>query len=87
MELETRAAAMRQAAVDREKARRKRERAMEVLVQAEENRGSGKRGGGPGADEDAMDIDQEGGSGRTTRGLKRGASGLGSFGGLGRRSG
>ena len=68
-------------AVHREKMRRKKERAIEV--QTSEDKGAGKRGpeprGGFG-DDDAMDIDQEGASGRVTRGAKRGAGALG-FGG------
>ncbi|KAJ4404478.1 hypothetical protein N0V91_005822 [Didymella pomorum] len=74
-------------AVQREKMRRKKERAIEV--QTSDEKGAGKRGaemrGGYG-DEDAMDIDQEGGSGRATRGAKRGAGTFG-FGGAGRRLG
>ncbi|KAF1926272.1 COP9 signalosome subunit 7 [Didymella exigua CBS 183.55] len=75
-------------AVQREKLRRKRERAVEV--QTSDERGAGKRapemrGGGYG-DDDAMDIDQEGGSGRATRGAKKGAAPSG-LGGAGRRLG
>ncbi|KAH9863650.1 hypothetical protein J1614_009582 [Plenodomus biglobosus] len=74
-------------AVDREKIRRKKERAIEAALQAEGEKGNGKRGiMGMGAD-DAMEIDDESGSNRITRGSKRGAGGgLGSF-GLGRRVG
>lgn len=50
--------------MQREKLRRKKERAVEV--QLGDEKGAGKRGSesrsGYAADEDAMDIDQEGGS-------------------------
>ncbi|KAJ4988112.1 cop9 signalosome subunit 7 [Stagonosporopsis vannaccii] len=83
-ELEAQVEKVKQEAVEREKLRRKKEKAVEV--QSEE-KGAGKRGSDARAygDEDAMDIDQEGGSGRATRGTKRGAGGFG-FGG-GRRLG
>jgi COP9 signalosome complex subunit 7 len=70
-------------ALDREKLRRKKERALEAALQAsdEKNTGNtGKRGlMGMGGGDDAMDIDDEDGSGRVTRGSKRG-SGSGGFG-------
>lgn len=69
-------------AVDREKVRRKKERALEAVVQANEEKGNGKRGLTGGGNEDAMDIDEDGGSSRQTRGTKRGAGGFG-FGGMG----
>lgn len=79
-ELEARVADVKRAAVDREKMRRKRERAMEVLIQASEEKGSSQKRSGSGlGDEDAMDIDQEGGSGRVTRGSKRGPGGFAGF--------
>ncbi|KAJ4292656.1 hypothetical protein N0V90_009319 [Kalmusia sp. IMI 367209] len=58
-DLELRAAEVKKAAVDREKLRRKKERAMEVMMQLnEEKGGKGARTGG--LEEDLMDIDQEG---------------------------
>ena len=78
--------------MQREKLRRKKERAVEV--QLGDEKGAGKRGSesrsGYAADEDAMDIDQEGGGGRVTRGSKRGHGGQERFGfggGAGRRLG
>jgi COP9 signalosome complex subunit 7 len=80
-DLEARVAEVKKAAVDREKMRRKKERAMEVMIQvSEEKGGSQKRSVSGLGDEDMMDVDQEGGSGRTTRGTKRGAGGFGNFG-------
>ena len=91
-DLEAQAEKVKADAVQREKLRRKKERAVEV--QLSDEKGAGKRGaetrGGYAADEDAMDIDQEGGSGRVTRGSKRGAGGQERFGfggGAGRRLG
>ena len=85
--LEAQADKVKRDAVEREKLRRKKERAVEV--QTSDEKSTGKRGpelrGGYG-DEDAMDIDQEGGSGRVTRGAKRGAGAFGP-GGAGRRLG
>ncbi|KAF1914140.1 hypothetical protein BDU57DRAFT_518954 [Ampelomyces quisqualis] len=73
-------------AVDREKMRRKREQALEAVMHAGDDKATGKRGlGGLGSD-DAMDIDDEGGSGRITRGSKRGPANFG-LGGMGRRLG
>lgn len=83
-ELEARVAEVKRAAVRREKMRRKRERALEVAVQTSEEKGAGKRGAL--GDEDFMDIDQEGGGGRVTRGTKRGAGGF-NFASMGRRIG
>lgn len=86
-DLEAQVDKVKRDAVEREKLRRKKERAIEV--QTSDEKSTGKRGpemrGGYG-DEDAMDIDQEGGSGRVTRGAKRGAGGFG-FGSAGRRLG
>lgn len=55
--------------MQREKLRRKKERAVEV--QTSDEKSAGKRASVAYGDEDAMDIDQEGGSGRATRGAKR----------------
>lgn len=82
-DLEARVATVKKAAVDREKLRRKKDRAMEVMIQLSEEKSSQKRVG----EEDLMEIDTEGGSGRVTRGTKRGAGGFGAFGGMGRRLG
>lgn len=86
-DLEAQVEGVKRSAGEREKLRRKKERAIEV--QTSDDKGAGKRGpearGGYG-DEDAMDIDQEGGSGRVTRGAKKGAGGFG-LGGPGRRLG
>jgi COP9 signalosome complex subunit 7 len=76
-DLDKQVAAVKKAAVDREKQRRKKERALEVVMQSMDEKGAAKRLG----DEDLMEIDQEG-SGRVTRGSKRGTG----F-GLGRRLG
>jgi len=89
MELEAQVAAVKKAAVDREKQRRKKDRALEMAMQVQDEKGAGKRGGG-GGEEDPMDIDlQEGGSQRQSRGQKRGAGfgGFGGLGGMGRRLG
>ncbi|KAF3002574.1 hypothetical protein E8E13_008070 [Curvularia kusanoi] len=86
-DLEAQAEKVRADAVEREKLRRKKERAVEVQLSDEKS--SGKRGSETrvfAGDEDAMDIDQEGGSGRATRGAKRGAGVFG-LGGAGRRLG
>ena len=72
--------------MEREKVRRKKERALEAAMQANEEKASGKRGLMGVATDDAMDIDDDGGSSRTTRGTKRGAGGFG-FSGMGRRLG
>ncbi|KAH7138668.1 hypothetical protein B0J11DRAFT_22330 [Dendryphion nanum] len=85
-ELEDRVKQVRDAAVLREKERRKKERAMETVMSFLEEKGA-KRGGAALVEEDLMDIDQEGG-GRQTRNSKRGmGGGFGGFGGLGRRLG
>jgi COP9 signalosome complex subunit 7 len=90
-ELEDKVERVKAEAVEREKVRRKKEHALEGAE--DKKRGSTAAGVGAGVgvavaggDEDAMDIDQEGGSGRVTRGTKRGASGFG-FGSTGRRLG
>ena len=83
-DLEAQVAKVKSDAVQREKLRRKKERAVEV--QTSDEKSAGKRASVAYGDEDAMDIDQEGGSGRATRGAKRGAGALG-FGGAGRRLG
>ncbi|KAF1954487.1 hypothetical protein CC80DRAFT_448662 [Byssothecium circinans] len=87
-ELEARVAEVKKAAVDREKMRRKKDWALETVVAAAEEKGSQKRGVSGLGDEDMMDVDQEGGSGRVTRGSnKRGPGGFGSFGSIGRKLG
>lgn len=73
---------MKKAAVDREKQRRKKDRALEAVIQQSEEK-SGKRLG----EEDLMDIDQEGGSGRATRNSKRAPGTFAGLGGMGRRLG
>jgi COP9 signalosome complex subunit 7 len=83
-DLETQVERVKREAVEREKLRRKKERAIEV--QTSEEKSTGKRASVAYGEEDAMDIDQEGGSGRVTRGAKRGAGALG-LGGAGRRLG
>ncbi|PVH98342.1 hypothetical protein DM02DRAFT_615849 [Periconia macrospinosa] len=86
VDLEARIAEVRKAAVDREKTRRKKERVQEVVMASMEEKGGQKRSVSGLGEEDAMDIDQEGGSGRFTRGAKRGPGGFGgAFGGIGRR--
>jgi len=73
---------VKQEAVDREKVRRKRERAVEAMMAVGEDKTGSKRGGG-GATDDLMDLDDD--SGKTTRGSKKGYGNF-SFGG-GRRLG
>ncbi|KAF2033045.1 hypothetical protein EK21DRAFT_59541 [Setomelanomma holmii] len=85
-DLEKQVEKVKKEAVDREKVRRKKERALEAALQASEEKSAGKRGMGLGSD-DAMDIDDDGGSSRTSRGSKRGPGGVGNLGGLGRRLG
>jgi COP9 signalosome complex subunit 7 len=88
-ELEEKVERVKAEAVEREKLRRKKEHALEGGEDKKRGStaaGAGVGGGGAAGDEDAMDIDQEGGSGRVTRGSKRGAGGFG-FGGAGRRLG
>ncbi|KAH7079842.1 hypothetical protein BKA63DRAFT_229346 [Paraphoma chrysanthemicola] len=84
-DLEKQVERVKQEAVDREKVRRKKERALEAAMQANDEKSGGKRAMGLGSD-DAMEIDDEGGSARTTRGSKRGPPGFGGF-GIGRRLG
>ncbi|KAF2707266.1 hypothetical protein K504DRAFT_458705 [Pleomassaria siparia CBS 279.74] len=83
-ELEEQVLAVKKAAVDREKQRRKKERALEVVMQSMEEKNSNKGGGG--RDDDMMDIDQESGSGRVTRGQKK-SGGFGGLSNMGRRLG
>jgi COP9 signalosome complex subunit 7 len=75
-DLEEQIAEVKRKAVEREKMRRKKERAIETVLAASEEKSGGKRLG----DEDLMDIDEGVGSGRQTRGSKRGGFGLGSMG-------
>ncbi|KAH8728288.1 hypothetical protein GQ44DRAFT_702096 [Phaeosphaeriaceae sp. PMI808] len=86
VDLEAQVGKVKKEAVDREKVRRKRERALEAVMQTNEDKASGKRGLMGNSGDDAMDIDEDSGSSRTTRGSKRGAGGFG-FGGAGRRLG
>ncbi|XPT02860.1 hypothetical protein M3J09_011966 [Ascochyta lentis] len=83
-DLEAQVEKVKRDAVEREKLRRKKERAIDV--QTSDEKGAGKKGSVGAGDDDAMDIDQEGGSGRVTRGLKRGPGGF-ALGGGGRRQG
>lgn len=69
-ELEAQVDKVKRDAVEREKLRRKKERAVEMGTEDKAKRSE------KAPDEDAMDIDQEG-SGRPTRGAKRGAFGFG----------
>lgn len=86
-DLEAQVEKVKKDAVDREKVRRKKERALEAAMQSSDDKGSGKRGLLGLVGDDAMDIDDEGGSSRTTRSSKRGAGGgFGTF-GIGRRLG
>lgn len=83
-DLEVQVAQVKKEAVDRERLRRKKERALEAMMQGGEEKGLGKRGMTSGMDnDDAMDLDDEGGSGRQTRGSKKG-HGF-NFGGIGRK--
>jgi COP9 signalosome complex subunit 7 len=75
-DLETRVASLKKEAVDREKLRRKKERALEAAMQTEE-KGAGKRAMMGMSGDDAMDVDDEGGSSKPTRGSKRGLLGIG----------
>lgn len=83
-DLELRVVEVRRAAVEREILRRKKERALEVMLASSEDKGKGGKARDEGY-EDAMDIDEQGGSGRQTRGQKRGFAG--GFSGLGKRLG
>ncbi|KAH6852921.1 hypothetical protein BKA58DRAFT_394494 [Alternaria rosae] len=82
-DLEAQVAKVKKEALDREKMRRKKERAFEAVMTVGDEKNTGKRNlMGMGGD-DAMEIDEDS-SGRTTRGTKRGPGGF-SFGGSGRR--
>lgn len=73
-DLEAQADKVKKEAIDREKVRRKKERAVEAALHAESERSNGQRGVmGMGSD-DAMDIDDEGGNIRGTKGSKRGSN-------------
>jgi COP9 signalosome complex subunit 7 len=85
-DLEAQVAKVKKEALDREKLRRKKERALEATMAASEDKNTGKRGLQNLNADDAMEIDDEGGSGRTTRGSKRVPGGFG-FGNVGRRLG
>ncbi|KAL6706436.1 hypothetical protein ACN47E_005542 [Coniothyrium glycines] len=87
-ELELQVEKVKREAVDREKVRRKKERALEAAMQTTEEKGQGnKRGLGGFGGDDAMEIDDEGSSSRNTRGTKRGSGGGFGFSGMGRRLG
>ncbi|KAF2112201.1 hypothetical protein BDV96DRAFT_634398 [Lophiotrema nucula] len=86
VDLEQQVKAVKEAAVEREKQRRKKDRSLEATIQSYEDKTATKRSGTGLGDEDLMDIDQESGSGRVTRGSKRGAGGAFGFSG-GRRLG
>jgi COP9 signalosome complex subunit 7 len=85
-DLEAQVEKVKKDAVDREKVRRKKERALEAVMQANEDKSGGKRGLGGFGGDDAMEIDDEGSSGRVTRGSKRGPP-SNFLGGMGRRLG
>ncbi|OCK85557.1 hypothetical protein K432DRAFT_318109 [Lepidopterella palustris CBS 459.81] len=81
-DLDKQMVAVKKAAVQRERERRRKDRGLEAAMAALEEKGSGKRGagfGGEGQGDDAMEIDQEG-VGRWVRNAKRG-SGLAGLGG------
>lgn len=87
-DLEAQVAKVKKEAVDREKLRRKKERALETVIAASEEKSGGpfsKRVGMGFGSDDAMDIDDDSGSSRVTRGSKRGPGGSFGFGGLGRK--
>jgi COP9 signalosome complex subunit 7 len=84
-DLEAQVEKIKKEAVDKEKVRRKKDRALEAMMQASDEKTAGKRNMGMGGD-DAMDIDDEGGNGRNTRNSKRGPGNFG-FGNVGRRLG
>ncbi|KAF2006704.1 hypothetical protein P154DRAFT_517737 [Amniculicola lignicola CBS 123094] len=86
-DLEAQVVQVKQAAVEREKLRRKKERALEATMATYEEKGGAKRAvSGLGDEGDMMDVDQEGG--RVTRGNKRSTGGgFPGFGGVGRRLG
>ncbi|KAF1944640.1 hypothetical protein EJ02DRAFT_371072 [Clathrospora elynae] len=76
-DLEVQAEKVKKDALDKEKVRRKKDRAFEVVMQASDEK-SGKRGlMGMGGGDDAMEIDDDGGHSRVTRGSKRGHGGFG----------
>jgi COP9 signalosome complex subunit 7 len=85
-DLEAQVEKVKKEALVREKLRRKKERAFEAAMQASDEKNTGKRGLQSAGGDDAMDIDDEGGSGRATRGSKRGPGGFG-FSNMGRRLG
>jgi COP9 signalosome complex subunit 7 len=85
-DLEAQVAKVKKEALDREKLRRKKERAFEAALQASDEKNTGKRGLQNLNADDAMEIDDEGGSGRTTRGSKRAPGGFG-LSNMGRRLG
>ena len=84
-DLEAQVAKVKKEALDREKLRRKKERAFEAATQAVDEK-NGKRGLQNFNTDDAMEIDDEGGSGRALRGSKRGPGGFG-FSNMGKRLG
>lgn len=90
-ELEEQVKKVKKEAVDREKLRRKKEQAREASLQAADDKQAGnggtKRGSTGLGDTDMMEIDDEGGSSRITRGSKRGPGGAFGFSGMGRRLG
>jgi COP9 signalosome complex subunit 7 len=84
-DLEAQVREVKEKAVEREKDRRKRERALEAVIQHYDEKGA-KRG----QDDDAMEVDQEGGNGgggRPARSSGRRTGGGGFYGGFGRRAG
>lgn len=84
-DLEAQVELVKEEAVHREKLKRKKERALDAALHGSEEK-TGKRSlMGLGSD-DPMDVDEEGGTGRVTRGSKRGPGGF-SLGGAGRRLG
>lgn len=82
-DLEIQVTAVKTAAVEREKQRRKKERSLEATMAALDEKNNNKRGVSGLGDEDIMDIDDNSG-GRVTRNSKRGA-GTSGFAGFGRR--
>jgi COP9 signalosome complex subunit 7 len=83
-DLEAQVAKVKKEALDREKMRRKKELAFAAVMQASDEKNNGKRNLMGMGGEDAMEIDEDNGNGRTTRGTKRGPGGF-SFGNSGRR--
>jgi COP9 signalosome complex subunit 7 len=89
-ELEARVKAVRQEAVTREKEKRRREKAMEVVLgdANKETPQSGQSSKRANQDEDLMELDEQENPWRPTRKSKMGGgSGFGSFQGLGRKMG